>query len=224
MKRIIKKITLLIPIANNFYNLRRACPQVSFASYLKYLIYKKDPYWFVHKSSTLANPKCIYVGKNSLIGARPRCYIQGIGGIYFGNYIQLGPNVAIMSGNHGLYDQRVADLKSVIIDDYCWLGTASVILPGVILGKRTIVAAGAIVTKSFKEGYCIIGGNPAKVIKELDKTLFHEYEEDSQYYGFIAKNKFEKEDKKKRFMNTYKILEKYCADKEYLKEFYTKKV
>ncbi|MBS7109518.1 MAG: hypothetical protein KH076_09760 [Streptococcus sp.] len=44
----------------------------------------------------------------------------------------------------------------------------SVILPGVILGDHTIVGAGAVVTHSFPDGYCIIGGNPARIIKALD--------------------------------------------------------
>jgi acetyltransferase-like isoleucine patch superfamily enzyme len=45
----------------------------------------------------------------------------------------------------------------------------AVILPGVKLADFTIVGAGAIITKSFPEGYCIIAGNPARIIKHLNK-------------------------------------------------------
>ena len=43
----------------------------------------------------------------------------------------------------------------------------SMILPGVVLGDRTIVGAGSVVTKYFPEGNCVIAGNPAKVIKVI---------------------------------------------------------
>ena len=44
----------------------------------------------------------------------------------------------------------------------------SVVLPGVKLGDHTVVGAGSIVTKSFPEGYCVIAGNPAKMIKKIN--------------------------------------------------------
>ena len=50
----------------------------------------------------------------------------------------------------------------------CWLGMGCVVLPGVTLGDFTVVGAGAIVTKSFPEGYCVLGGNPATLLRHLD--------------------------------------------------------
>lgn len=43
----------------------------------------------------------------------------------------------------------------------------AIVLPGVVLGKGTIVGAGSVVTKSFEEGNCVIAGNPANIIKRL---------------------------------------------------------
>ena len=71
----------------------------------------------------------------------------------------------------------------------------SVITAGVELGTRTIVAAGSVVTKSFPEGYCVLGGVPAKVIKKLDSEKFIPWHEE-EWYGYIPKEKFEKERKK----------------------------
>jgi acetyltransferase-like isoleucine patch superfamily enzyme len=56
-----------------------------------------------------------------------------------------------------------------------WVAMGAIILPGVKLGDFTTVGAGAIVTKSFPEGYCVIAGNPAKIIKHLDKEACDAY-------------------------------------------------
>ena len=56
--------------------------------------------------------------------------------------------------------------KPVTIGDNCWIGGSATIVPGVTLGNNVVVAAGAVVTKSFGDNV-VIGGNPAKIIKEL---------------------------------------------------------
>jgi len=58
--------------------------------------------------------------------------------------------------------------EKVIICDHSWAGMNSVILPGVKLGTITIVDAGSGVAKNFPEGYCVIAGLPAKIIRHLD--------------------------------------------------------
>lgn len=83
-----------------------------------------------------------------------------------GTYI--APNVGIMTENHDLKDPaKRAGGKNVVIGKKCWIGFNAVILPGVTLGNHTVVGAGAIVTKSFSEGNCVIAGNPAKMIKNI---------------------------------------------------------
>lgn len=67
-------------------------------------------YYPVHPTCTIANQRKVFVGCNATV-ARPGCYIQGAGKVYFGNYVQLGPNVGILSSNHDLYDQRKNIMK-----------------------------------------------------------------------------------------------------------------
>ena len=55
----------------------------------------------------------------------------------------------------------------IIIGNNCWIGTNAILLPGVELGEHVIVAAGSVVTKSFKESNIVIGGNPAKILKSI---------------------------------------------------------
>ena len=61
-------------------------------------------------------------------------------------------------------NNAVGDL---FIGDYVWIGANSVILPGVILGKHSVVAAGSVVSRSIP-AYSICAGCPAKVIKSYD--------------------------------------------------------
>ena len=95
------------------------------------------------------------------------------GHIYIGYGCWIAPNVCIITTNHSLYNlNEHAEAHDVKLGDYCWIGANSVILPGVELGEHTVVGAGSVVTKSFKDGYCVLAGNPANKIKELDRSKF----------------------------------------------------
>lgn len=163
----------------------------------KILGYNKQAYWPMSHQSKVVGVQNIYVGIGTNPGINPGTYIQGSGKLYFGNYCIFGPNVGIMSGNHDVYDNRkfTKDLVTKL-GDYCWVGMNAIVLPGVELGDFTVVAAGAVVTKSFPEGHCVIGGNPAKLIKNLDKEKCVRYTNKHEYHGYIPKHKFEKYRKK----------------------------
>lgn len=94
-------------------------------------------------------------------------YYQNFKGhIYIGKGTYIAPNVGIITANHKVDNlDEHEEGKDVILGEKCWVGMNSVILPGVTLGNRTIVAAGSVVTKSFPRGNVIIGGIPAKVIR-----------------------------------------------------------
>lgn len=88
-----------------------------------------------------------------------------------GNYVLLAPEVYILHSGHKysstdvtIYDQGETHYQRTIIEDDVWIGARSIILPGRRIGKGAIVAAGSIVTKDVPP-YTIVGGNPAKVIK-----------------------------------------------------------
>lgn len=126
--------------------------------------------WPVHFTSTIRAGEKLIVGKNTFPGDSPNNYINATNGIEIGDNTNLGPNVSLISSNHDFYDNSVAPQAPPIkIGSNCWLGTNCVVLPGITLGNFTIVGAGAVVTKSFEGGYCILVGNPARIIKHLDK-------------------------------------------------------
>ena len=198
-------VTHCVPFLAGY--LRFSQSVTNFVSFREYISFRhrrdKQVYWPVHRNSEVTHPNRIYVGINSNAGTRPGCYIQGNGGVYIGNYVHFASNIGIISGNHDLYNHKIHVNKEVRIGDYCWIGMGAIILPGVILGPRTIVAAGAIVTKSFPEGYCVIGGNPAKLLKILDKDKFVPTEFNEDFYGYIPKEKFEAFSRKHLRNNIY---------------------
>ena len=65
------------------------------------------------------------------------------------------------------YMDQTLSSQPVIIEDGCWIGEKVCIMPGVTIGRKSIIGAGSIVTKSIP-GYCIAVGNPAKVIKKYN--------------------------------------------------------
>ena len=144
------------------------------------------------KTCFVGMPRRLFIGKNSNV-LRKNNHLQCSGGVYIGNYVEFATRVSLLSSNHDLYDQRISHMEPIVIGDYCWLGMNSTILAGVTLGPRTVVANGAVVTKSFPEGLCVIGGVPAKVIKRLDPTMFNPWKSEYEYYGFISAEKLEKD-------------------------------
>lgn len=73
------------------------------------------------------------------------------------------------SDSHSIYDlehRRINLAKNIVIGNNVWLCQKVSILKGSIIPDNCVVAYGAIVTKQFKDGNCILGGNPAKIIKE----------------------------------------------------------
>ena len=165
---------------------------VTFDIWYNQFIYGQNRHvpWPVHHSSVVSGVERIYSGIETSPGYMSGCYIQGYGGIYFGDYTQVGPNVSVISANHDINDTRATHYSPVRIGKYCWLGSGAIILPGVTLGDHTIVGAGSVVTKSFPGGYCIIAGNPARVIKKVDEGSVTEYELNPVYFGYYSEAEY----------------------------------
>ena len=107
-----------------------------------------------------------HLGKNVFINAG--CRFQDQGGIYIGDNALIGHNAVIATLNHNMDPAQRANLlpSSVHIGKDAWLGSSVTVLPGVTIGDGAVVAAGAVVTKDVPAN-TVVGGVPAKVIKEL---------------------------------------------------------
>ena len=126
--------------------------------------------WPTGLACNISNPKNIFFHPDDLNNFQsPGTYFQNFNGfIHIGRGSYIAPNVGLITSNHNLEDLN-SHVKSedIFIDEKCWIGMNAILLPGVVLGPNTIVAAGAVVTKSFPQGYVVIGGVPAKLIKNL---------------------------------------------------------
>ncbi|RLQ86819.1 acyltransferase [Planomicrobium sp. Y74] len=126
--------------------------------------------WPASPNIKLHNYKNFIFPQDSInIFQSPGCYYNNFSAkIIIEEGVYIAPNVGIITSNH---DLKNPDLhlpgEDVVIKKNSWIGMNAVILPGVILGENTVVGAGAVVTKSFPNGNCVIAGNPAKFVREI---------------------------------------------------------
>jgi len=104
-------------------------------------------------------PKKLKLGKEFDIGTF--CYINSKYGVEIGNNVQVGSHCSIYS--HSTIDNKTG---SVILKDNCKIGTHSTIMPNVVIGENSIVAAYSFVTKNIPKNQ-LWGGIPAKRLKNL---------------------------------------------------------
>ena len=103
-----------------------------------------------------------------LCGVKTGVYIQNYDHIHIGHNVIIASGVQIIARNHNLYDHTKKEKwEDVYVDDNSWIGANAIILPGVHLGPHTVVGAGSVITKSYPDGYCVLAGNPAKIIEDL---------------------------------------------------------
>ena len=113
------------------------------------------------------------IGKNVLINSNLLAMARG--GITIEDDVMIAANVQLISNNHDPYDLWVLPCKPVLIKESAWIGAGATILPGVCVGRHAVVGAGSVVTKDVPD-YAVAVGNPARVIKMLDKEKFKERE------------------------------------------------
>lgn len=110
----------------------------------------------------------LYIGNNCFINRGT--WIVALGTIKIGDNVVIGPYTVLTSANHGydLLDRPIRQqrdvLKPIVIEDDVWIGAHAVVLPGVTIGKGSVIGAGAVVTSDIP-AYSVAVGIPARVIK-----------------------------------------------------------
>ena len=130
----------------------------------------------IQKGVRFGKGTSIRIGDNSGLGLN--CVIPN--GSIIGKDVMMGPNCFVHQQNH-IIDridipmrlQGITKTKPVVIDDDVWIGRDVTIMVGRHIKKGSVVAACSVVTKDFPE-YSVIGGNPARLIKNRKERYVQE--------------------------------------------------
>lgn len=106
------------------------------------------------------------IGKNVFINHD--CTFLDIGGITIEDDVLIGPKVSLITESHPLNpaERKALVVKPIVIKRNAWIGANAAILQGVTIGENSVVAAGSVVSKDVPDNV-VVGGTPAKIIKEI---------------------------------------------------------
>lgn len=138
--------------------------------FIRLLFYRKIMQFKIGSGSTICLG-CTFdtmgkfsMGQNSVINAN--CRLDNRGVITIGDNVSISEKVIILTADH---DMDKADMegrnKPIFINNYVWIGTEAMILPGCNIGYGAVLAAKSLLTKST-EPFDVMAGIPAKFIKE----------------------------------------------------------
>jgi acetyltransferase-like isoleucine patch superfamily enzyme len=136
---------------------------------LRLLGSKIGNYVGIYRGFEIRNPWKLEIGDNTLIGHN--ALLDARKGLKIGSNVNLSNEVMIWTLHHDYNDSNFSETGDmVVIEDYAWLCSRCIILPGVKIGEGAVVAAGAVVHKDV-EPYTVVGGVPAKKIAMRNKNL-----------------------------------------------------
>jgi acetyltransferase-like isoleucine patch superfamily enzyme len=115
---------------------------------------------------------CVIIGENVYVNRYT--IIDACCRLEIGRDTMIGPHCYITDHDHGFStDERPGHTELVSsptkIGERCWLGAGVIVLKGVEIGSGTVVAAGAVVTRSLPEGV-VAAGVPARIVKSIDAS------------------------------------------------------
>ncbi|HEY4032234.1 MAG TPA: sugar O-acetyltransferase [Caulobacteraceae bacterium] len=109
----------------------------------------------------------ITVGRNVFVNQN--CTFYDLGGIDIADDVMIGPNVSLITSGHPLEPSRrreAVTAKPIVIERNVWIAAGAIVVGGVTVGENAVVAAGSVVTRDVPPG-ALVGGNPARVIRQL---------------------------------------------------------
>ena len=131
---------------------------------------KINKFTYCGRNLDVRSPWNIKIGNNCIINKK--VLLDGRGGMLkIGNNVDIALEVQIWTLSHDINGEKHNPIGAdVIIEDYVWIGTRAIIMPGVRIGRGAVIAAGAIVTKDVPP-MAIVAGVPAKIISQRNNPL-----------------------------------------------------
>jgi maltose O-acetyltransferase len=100
------------------------------------------------------------------------CTILDAGEVRLGNHVMVGPGVQMYTSAHALQAEARNEgwevAKPITVEDNVWIGGSAILMPGVRVGRNSVVGAGAVVTRDVPANV-VVAGNPARVIREIEQ-------------------------------------------------------
>ncbi len=125
---------------------------------------------YVQMAGARSSGRKVSIGKGTIINYG--CLLYTTGGLTIGEGVSISAGTWLVTGSHDINDpQFTAFYKPIVIGNHVWIGMRATILAGVTIGEGAIVMAGAMVTHDVPP-YTIVGGVPAKVVKQREKQDF----------------------------------------------------
>jgi maltose O-acetyltransferase len=120
--------------------------------------------WSAHRQTLVSGPGRIRIGDRVFINAGTVVYSEVA--VTIGDDVALANEVYVMdTSSHGI-EGREPKEAPITIGDGSWIGARAIILPGVTIGRRVAVGAGAVVTKDVPDDV-LVAGNPARIVRQL---------------------------------------------------------
>ena len=184
------KVGYFLAVAKNdpieLVNLSRAALTTLYFRYIRRCVGAKT---IVREKTRMINCANITIGKGCLIrdmvylragtkgkilvgdrcGLNSFCRLFGHGGITIGDDTVCGPGTTITTTMHDYVGELTVYFKPVVIGKRVWVGANSMILPGVTIGDGCVIGASSVVTRDLPP-HSVAVGNPARVIKTIEKT------------------------------------------------------
>jgi len=144
------------------HSLRKACYRMMGASIA--------PKVSMFASVDIRKPSGLTIGRGCSIG--PKVLLDGRKGLEIHDNVTIAYDAIIWTLHHDMNsDSFEGKGARTVIEDYAWICSRAILMPGVTIGRGAVVASGAVVTKDV-EPYAVVGGIPARKIGERQQKDF----------------------------------------------------